>query len=311
MNPEHAKPVVLLIDDAEDVHRLVQARLRHEAIDLQSATSGQQGVEMAIKLRPSAILLDLDMPVMDGFAVIRAVKNESTLSNVPILVISALSQCGDKVTAFDLGATDYVTKPFDFAELRARLRAALRTDRLLRLLSESAELDGLTALGNRASFNRRWASEVAENRRYGKPLSLAVLDIDFFKRINDTYGHQAGDEVLVEFAKILIRECRASDVACRYGGEEFAIIMPSTTAADSLVLLDRIRLAVAAAVFTRHPEHKITVSAGVCGFEGAGTLAPEQWLEAADKALYAAKRNGRNRIETAAVDGAPTLSQAG
>lgn len=306
MPADESKPVVLLIDDDQDVHRLVRARLRHEDLDLADASSGEEGLKAARARTPSVVLLDIDMPGMDGFSVLRALKNDPTTTNVPVIVVSGMSDCGDKVTAFDLGASDYVVKPFDFAELRARLRASLRLQRLLRLLADRAELDGLTGLGNRASFNRRFASEMAEAKRYNHPLSLAVLDVDFFKRVNDTFGHQAGDDVLVSFAKLLTKQCRASDIPCRFGGEEFVIIMTQTGAKDATVLLDRIRVALSETIFPRHPEHKVTVSAGVAGFDGGipADVTAEQWIHAADQALYAAKRGGRNRIEIAPTIGA-------
>ncbi len=298
MEQDPSKPVVVYVDDDQDLHRLVNARLRHEDIALHSAGGGEEGLRLIRETHPAVVLLDLDMPGIDGFSVLRAIKNDAATANTAVIVVSGLTECGDKVTAFDLGAADYITKPFDFGELRARLRAALRTNRLLRLLSERAELDGLTGLSNRASFDRRFASEVANNKRYGHPLSLALLDIDFFKRMNDTFGHQAGDEVLTAFASLIQRQCRASDVPCRYGGEEFAIILTNTSPADAVTLLDRIRTSLEQIVFPRHPEHRVTVSAGIAGFE---TQCPEdvtepQWIHAADQALYAAKHGGRNRI---------------
>lgn len=290
------KPLVLLIDDSVDVHRLLQVRLRHEQIRLAGATVAQEGIEQARRERPSTILLDLDMPGMDGFEVLRILKDDSLTNNVPIIVLSAMSSSEDKVTAFDLGATDYVTKPFDLAELRARLRAALRLDQLLHLLADRANVDGLTGLGNRAHFNQRWQEKVAECRRYPSPLSLAMLDVDFFKRVNDTYGHPAGDEVLQRVAELLQRECREPDVPCRYGGEEFALIMPSTSPVDALIVCERVREALLKVVWPRHPEQRVTISIGLVGStNGLANLSAEQWIEAADRNLYAAKNAGRNR----------------
>ncbi len=290
------KPLVLLVDDSIDVHRLLQARLRHEQIDLIGTTKPTEAVELARLHKPSTILLDLDMPSMDGFEVLRAIKDEPTTNTIPVIVLSGKAGSEDKVTAFDLGATDYVTKPFDLAELRARLRAALRLEHLLRLLAERADVDGLTGLGNRAAFNKRWAEKVAESRRYGSPLTLAMLDVDFFKRINDTYGHPAGDQVLVGLAQLLQSESRSPDIACRYGGEEFALIMPSTGPAEAMIVSERIRVALARQVWARHPDSRITVSIGLIGSSGPlGEITPERWLEAADLNLYAAKRAGRNR----------------
>lgn len=308
---EEQLPVVLLIDDSIDVHRLLQARLRHEQIKLIGASKGAEAIEIAERTNLSAIILDLDMPGMDGFEVLRALKDRAPTNNVPVIVLSALVGSEAKVTAFDLGATDYVTKPFDLSELKARLRAALRLFQLLNLLAERADVDGLTSLGNRAHFNKRWSAEVAECKRYNRPLSLAMVDVDFFKKINDTYGHPAGDEVLIRISKLLQQECRQPDVPCRFGGEEFALIMPSTGPADAAKVADRIREAATHLVFPRHPEHKITVSIGVAGSDGSvNDLTHEQWLEAADQALYSAKRTGRNRVVSADVTPKVKLAQA-
>jgi len=297
LSQEQSKPLVVLVDDSADVHRLIKARLRSEPYELASYVNGPDALD-AFKARvPSLVLLDLDMPGMDGFAVIRAIKATPAMASTPIVILSGLTESQDKVAAFDLGATDYVTKPFDFSELRARIRSALRVEHLLRLLAERAEVDGLTGLANRAAFNRRWTQEVAEGQRYGRKLSLAVLDIDHFKRINDTFGHPAGDEVIQGFANIINASIRDCDIACRYGGEEFCVIMPETGPDDASVVGERIRAAMAQAVWPKHPEHTVTVSVGI-----AGTVAAEAvpdaaaWLERADKALYAAKHGGRNRV---------------
>lgn len=299
MGEAEPKPVVLLIDDSPDIHRLLEARLRSEPIELVSAASGKEGLEIASVRRPSVVLLDLDMPGMDGYEVLRALRNDPATVNVPVIVLSGLQESSDKVQAFELGAMDYVTKPFDLAELRARLRSALRLDHLLRLLADRAEVDGLTGLNNRASFDKRWEAEINEHHRYGHPVSLAILDLDHFKRINDTYGHPAGDEVLVEFAKIILAAVRSTDVACRFGGEEFVIIMPHTAAGDAVAVAERIRTAIESHRFPRHPEHQVTVSIGLTGSQGSiVNLPPEAWVEQADQALYQAKQSGRNRVVT-------------
>jgi two-component system, cell cycle response regulator len=290
------KPVVVLIDDSIDVHRLLKARLKSEPIELVAFDNGQAAIEFCNKQPPALIMCDLDMPVLDGFGVIRALKSQGSTVNTPIIVLSGITESQDKVQAFDLGANDYVTKPFDFAELRARLRSALRLNRLLTLLAERAEVDGLTGLGNRAAFNRRWAQEVHESQRYARPLALAVMDIDHFKRINDTYGHPAGDEVIQGFAAIVQKCIRDCDIACRYGGEEFCVIMPETGPDDAKIVAERIRTAMAAMTWPKHPDHKVTCSLGIAGSTSGGTsFTAEQWLERADKALYSAKHGGRNK----------------
>lgn len=297
MATEGNKPRVLLVDDSVVVHRLLQARLKHEDIVLETCLSGAEAMERVKIQPPSVMLLDLQMPEMDGFEVLRRLKDSATTHNLPVIVLSGKSGSEDKVAAFDLGATDYVTKPCDMAELRARLRAALRTERLMRLLAERAEVDGLTGLANRAAFNKRWTEKVAEVQRYKSALSLAMIDADHFKRINDTYGHPAGDQVLQTIAQLLQQECRTPDVVCRFGGEEFALIMTNTGPVDAAAVAERIRAAISQVVWPRHPEHPVTVSIGLTGTSAGGPSVPaEQWIDLADKNLYTAKHSGRNRV---------------
>jgi len=293
---EDQRHTVLVIDDAEDVHRLLQARLRQENINLLEALDGEAGLELAQEHAPSLILLDLDMPDMDGFEVLRHLKENSKTRDIPTIVLSGLQSPADKVIAFDLGAVDYVTKPFDLMELRVRLRSALRMKDLIHMLGQMAHIDGLTGLWNRAHFNDRWAANVSENDRHSKPLSVALFDLDHFKSINDTYGHPAGDAALQGFAKIIRREVRACDIACRYGGEEFVLIMPSTTPEEAATVCDRIRDEISKVQWSAHPERTITVSIGIAGATEGVEITPENWLEETDKALYRAKNGGRNRV---------------
>lgn len=295
-HPDDSKPVVLVIDDSQDVQRLLRARLRSEDLDLISADNGADGVTIARSRLPAIILLDLDMPDVDGFEVLRALKDDQRTLEIPVIVLSGLQNAQDKVTAFDLGAVDYITKPFDLMELRCRVRAALRLHHLVQMLAQRAQIDGLTGLWNRAYFDNRWSEEFARAARYGRSVSLALLDIDHFKSVNDTYGHPAGDAVLQSFCKVLLRESRHTDIPCRYGGEEFVLIMPDTSAADAAGVCDRVRAAVAALVWSRHPERPVTVSGGVAGGIPPDGATAVSWIEAADEQLYAAKRAGRNRV---------------
>ncbi len=293
---DDSKPLVLVIDDSPDVHRILQARLKQEEIELEGAPNGAFGIEKAKSLKPAIILLDLDMPDMDGFEVMRRLKNDRATVEIPIIMLSGMQATQDKVTAFELGAVDYITKPFEFTELRVRLRSALKMQRLVRLLSDRARVDGLTSLSNRAFFDERWAEENSRARRQFHPLSLAILDLDHFKTVNDTFGHPAGDSVLQGMGKLLRQQCRTADVPCRYGGEEFAIIMPDTSPTAALVLCERVRSALEGMVWARHPERKITCSVGIAGFTDSANMSAEQLVQAADKALYSAKHSGRNRI---------------
>jgi diguanylate cyclase (GGDEF)-like protein len=296
---DESPPIVLLVDDSIDVHRLLNARLRSESLRLVNAATGPEAMAAAQTQPLSTILLDLDMPGMDGFELLRWFKENPETSSVPVIVISCLNDPHDKVTAFDLGATDYVTKPFELAELRVRVRSALRLNALMKMLSQRALLDGLSGLWNRRYFDDRWADEVSRSARHARPLSIALFDLDHFKGINDTYGHPAGDEVISMFARLLRREVRASDVPCRIGGEEFALIMADTGPADAHVICERIRVAIQHLTWPRHPNRSVTVSCGIAGAATATAVSPEAWLEAADNALYASKQSGRNRITIA------------
>lgn len=304
------RPLMLVIDDSADVHRLLQARLRSEPLELITATTGRAGLEIARDRLPAIILLDLDMPGFDGFEVLRALKDGPTTMHLPVIVLSGLQSPHDKVTAFDLGAIDYITKPFDLTELKVRIRSALRIHQLLDMLAKRAQVDGLTGLYNRAHFDQRWPQAISTAARHHRPLSIALIDVDHFKSINDTYGHPAGDAVLQEVASLLQAQSRASDICCRYGGEEFAIVMPDTGPDDALVLCDRIRELLEETNWPKHPERTVTASIGIAGSAGAATLSPEAWLELADKALYQAKNTGRNRVVISTLGGAQVAKSA-
>lgn len=316
MSPEEthaveAHPKVLVIDDSTDVHRLLEVRLRTEELVLVSAFTGEEGLSMVEKEKPDIVLLDLDMPGMDGFEVLRALKENSETMHISVIVLSGLDSPQDKVTAFDLGAVDYVTKPFDLTELRVRIRSALRLQQLIQMLAQRAQIDGLTGLWNRAHFEKRWSDEVAGSARHHRPLSLALFDLDHFKSVNDTHGHPAGDHVIQVFAKILQRECRQTDVACRFGGEEFTLVMPDSTVEDAAHVCDRIRQRLEEVIWPRHPERTVTVSVGTVGSDGTTDLAPNQWVEIVDQALYAAKHGGRNKVVTQGISlMPPPIAQA-
>lgn len=312
VHPDDPRPVVLVIDDSKDVHRLLAARLRKEEFSFATAFSGPEGIKLAQEILPAVILLDLDMPEMDGFQVLRNLKEISALRDRPIIVLSGLTSAQDKVIAFDLGAMDYVTKPFDLTELRVRVRSALRLQRLLEMLSERAHVDGLTGLWNRTHFDARWKEAVSCSRRNDRPLSIAIFDADHFKSVNDNYGHPAGDMILQGIANILIRDSRQTDIACRFGGEEFALIMPDTAPEDAQIVCGRIRETIANIAWPRHPERHVTVSIGIAGCSHTVDTDADTWFEFADKALYKSKQDGRNCSNYTALPLAdPGLANAG
>ncbi|MFG0256282.1 MAG: diguanylate cyclase [Phycisphaerales bacterium JB043] len=303
-------PTILLIDDDKDVHVFLKLRLQAENIDLHSAENGIDGIRRAHELQPDLILLDLNMPIMDGFEVLRELKDDPKLFDIPVIFFSGSDSAEDKVLGFDLGAIDFINKPFDIAVLRARLRSALRMIGLVKMLEQRAQIDGLTGLWNRAYFDSRLESEIATVERGGSKLALAICDIDHFKSLNDQHGHPAGDDVLQGFAKLLNNTLRCDDIACRYGGEEFGLILRNTDSRGACEVLERVRTKLQESVWPRHPERSITASFGVCDIDSVSSFNAPDWIETADKALYQAKQSGRNKV---VVANAPSdvLSKAG
>jgi two-component system cell cycle response regulator len=302
-------PTVLIIDDSADIHALLEVRLRPEGLTLVSERDAAAGVRRARAIGPDLILLDLLMPAASGFDVCRELKSHPETANIPVIFLSGSGETVNKVAAFDAGAVDYVTKPFDPAELRARVRAALRTKRYQDMLSTRAQLDALTGLWNRSYFDRRLADELAAAGRYGRSVSLVLMDIDGFKALNDDLGHPFGDRVLHCLGEAIAGCVRNSDAACRYGGEELALILTETGSADAVVLAERARQAIAALVVReRGRTISVTASLGVACSSDLPELVrtPDALVVAADAALYRAKHRGKNRVERA---GRPGRSQ--
>jgi two-component system, cell cycle response regulator len=286
---------LLIVDDNLDSLEVAKARLQRENLDISCADGGKAGLEMARSLRPDLILLDLEMPDMSGFEVCHALKADPDLCMIPILFLTGSSTAEDKIKGLDLGAVDYVTKPFDAFELCARVRAALRTKHLQDLLIEHASIDPLTGLPNRRALLERLQNEWARLERHGGRLALIMADVDHFKQVNDTYGHHIGDRVLQEVARAIAQQCRELDRPARYGGEEFAIVVPHETAAGAASLAERCRHGVADVRVSVGTEAvRTTASFGVA--DVTGLQSSETLLKHADEALYRAKDAGRNTV---------------
>ncbi len=299
MNPEVPKANrVLVIDDSESIHKLVAARLKAEGLEVKGEVDGERGVERAVAESPDLILLDVGLGDVDGFEVCKKLKEEPETRNIPVIFLTGATGTEDKVRGLDLGAVDYVTKPFDQIELRARVRAALRTKRLQDMLEQQSFLDGLTGLWNRKYLDRRIESELTVARRYNRPLSLVMCDIDRFKILNDTYGHLFGDIVLQGVSETLRGSARRSDIVTRYGGEEFAILLTDTALGAGAFVAQRLRSSVDARHFDANAEHvSVSVSLGIaCTHDLGAEISTENLIEAADRALYASKDAGRNCV---------------
>ena len=286
---------ILIVDDSPDAIAVAKQRLAKEGVEVLCAEGGIPGLEAAKREVPDLILLDVDMPDMLGFEVCRVLKADPDLCMIPVIFLSGSGSPEDKVKGLDLGAVDYVTKPFDAFELRARVRAALRTKHLQDLLIEHAHIDPLTGLPNRRALMARLQQEWARMERHGRPLSLVMADVDHFKRVNDTYGHTVGDRVLQEVAKTIAAQCRTADLPTRYGGEEFAIVVADETASKAMRLAERCRQEI--------EQVRVPVKAGTVGAtasfgvaDASGLPSPETLIHRADEALYQAKRGGRNQV---------------
>ncbi|MBL8793968.1 MAG: diguanylate cyclase [Planctomycetia bacterium] len=318
---------VLVVDD-NGMNRLLLGQhvtqLGHQPLGVEN---GRKALDLLQGERFDLVLLDVMMPEMDGHAVLHHIKGTAELREIPVIMISGLDEIETAARCIEAGAEDYLVRPFDPVLLRARVTATLEKkqlrdlekqylEELLRLKQELAERNSALEEANRkleqAAFtdvltglpNRRFALEHlmhfwATSGRYGHPLSCLLLDVDHFKKINDTWGHDRGDLVLAQLAGVLRETLRVSDIVCRLGGEEFIVLCPLTDLSDAQRCGERLRAAIEAFAFRGAGfEQRVTVSIGVA----TRTLAmdhPDELLKAADRAVYAAKESGRNRVECA------------
>ncbi len=276
---------ILIIEDDQVVRNSIKAHLKKAGYEFEEAENGESGIEKAEVFQPDLIILDISMPKMNGIEVCKRLREDYRHLDAFIIMLSGKNSPEDKIKGLDIGADDYISKPHNPEELLARIRVGLRTVEAKRL----ALIDPLTKLYNRHYFNAVFSQEVSRSLRYKTELSMLVLDIDHFKKINDTYGHATGDTVLKQFASILLENSRKTDVCARWGGEEFTIILPLTDIKGAAILAEKIRKMIAEFSFTE--VGRVTVSIGYAAFEDNG----EDLFERTDKALYKAKESGRNK----------------
>jgi len=279
----------------------------HEVIHVEDATSVFSAVETH---SPDVILLARHLSGIDGIHICRSLKNNSETSGIPIIMLTNKSTTSDKVVGLRAGADDYIPEPCDEDELSAVINARLRTKtewddlkqttrqlrEMLTRVETLANVDSLTGLFNRRRFEAVIDKEFKRSIRYNIPLSCLMLDIDHFKKVNDTFGHAVGDVVLRETVKIIQSNIRDVDTVARWGGEEFIIMSPNTQKNNALVVADRIRKSMAAQSFQSVGDKKITISIGIADIPDPAINTREQLINAADQALYDAKKSGRNRV---------------
>jgi len=305
---------ILVVDDSRtQLEWLVQV-LRKEGYDITEARDGKEAIRQVRAAPPDLVLLDMVLPDMDGLEVLRFVKARSEDSFIPVIILSVKSDLDSKVTGLRIGADDFLAKPFAEAEILARCAAMLRIKHLQerlhemqRKLEEQSITDALTSLKNRRFFDERLHEEFRRAQRYGDYLSLIMIDLDHFKQVNDRFGHPAGDTVLREAAALIRASIRDPDICTRYGGEEFAVILPKTHMSGALAVAERIWRALGAKEYvlgTGAPGAdapapqtiQITASLGLAFYPSKDITTGELLLRFSDEALYQAKRAGRNTI---------------
>jgi diguanylate cyclase (GGDEF)-like protein len=293
----------LLIVDDEKQNRLLLTELFGSTYKIIQAKNGVQALEKARQHRPDLILLDVLMPEMDGMGVLRELKRDDATRLIPVIFITALSSATDEANGLNLGAVDYISKPFHPPIVRVRVRNQLQLVHQRRLLEQLASLDGLTGIPNRRQFDATLLKEWHRCQRNRQPLSLIVADVDFFKKYNDALGHAAGDRVLQEVAATLRQAARRpGDLVARYGGEEFVLLLPETDATSAQALAEGLQQLLHSKAFA-HPNSSLgpwlTMSMGGNTTVPSTTALDPEFFALADAALYRAKHQGRNQVRWA------------
>ncbi len=302
---EPSNTSILLVDDHEKAAARV-GRMLSDMATVSHSPGGEGVAERAREKNYDLVIVSLSMRETDGLRICSKMRSYEETRHVPILVVVEDGEQGSRqlVRALDMGVNDYLVPPVERLELIARVRTQVRrkrySDRLwenFHISMQLATTDAVTGLYNRHYMNSHLETLLRSARRNAKPLSLAMLDIDHFKPVNDTYGHAAGDEILQEFATRIARNVRGVDLAARYGGEEFVVVMPDTSRHDATAIVERLRRTVSDEPFILSDGTRIsiTVSIGLARLDDKTKVASDL-LEQADTALYQAKREGRNRV---------------
>lgn len=308
------KPLILIVDDIPQNLQVLAGILRKKSYKIAIASDGEQALEMLNSVCPALILLDVMMPGIDGFEVCRRLKESDTHRDIPVIFLTARTNTDDIVKGFDLGAVDYITKPFNGIELLARVRTHLalkfareeleRKNRELLEAQEQLELaartDPLTQLSNRRDIVEKIEAEKIRFERSQNSFTLVICDIDNFKLFNDQYGHDCGDYVLTTIAKLMKFSLRKQDTVARWGGEEFLILLPETNTEGGRILAEKISELIADQTL----EYKgiplsITLTFGIDTYNYQDLRSIDDCIRMADHAMYEGKKNGKNCVVVA------------
>lgn len=301
---EPRKCHVLVVDDEPANRDVLSRRLLRAGYGVSTAASADEAWTKIRERMPAMVLLDVCMPQVSGIDLLERLRGESATRLLPVIMVTSLSDSVDVVTAINAGANDYVTKPIDLPVLLARMATHLKMASLVaqlesqtRILAHLAAFDDLTGTYNRRAIDAALASGCQRAAEQRRPVTVLMLDLDRFKEVNDLHGHAAGDAVLREFARRLLAAVRDTDIVGRYGGEEFAVLLPDTGEDAGLAVAERIRAATAACPFEVDSRPlRVTVSIGASTHAGGKTTTCDVLLQQADRALYQAKQDGRNRV---------------
>ena len=296
---------ILIVDDVEDNIEILGDLLIFDGYKVQSANSGEMALKQVQESRPDLILLDILMPGMNGFEVCEKLKADESTKDIPVIFVSSMTDLDSKVKGFKTGGVDYMNKPFQRAEILVRVNTHITLRRLQKHLEAQnlelkrlANTDYLTDLYNRRRFFHEAEEAFTETGDSENPISVTLIDLDYFKKVNDTYGHLIGDKVLIHIAHLIRDYCRENDLAARYGGEEFAILHPSIDRRNAYQITEEIRKQVEDTPFL-HGDYEIgvTLSAGVVDSQVCRDCPRiDDMLARADCALYRAKDGGRNQV---------------
>ncbi len=292
---------ILIVDDIPANLQILNVHLTDEDYEVIECQSGPQALD-ELKINPEAIdliLLDVMMPGMSGLEVLAEIKRNPQTENIPIILVTANADDQNVAEGLDMGAFDYIIKPYSLVVLLARVRAALREKERQDLLEKWATTDPLTGLMNRRHFFELADRELEQTRRSNRPLSFIMLDIDHFKKVNDEHGHLVGDAAIIQIAELLKQELRKVDFCGRYGGEEFVICLPDTPLQGALELGERIRQEVEKLEIDTKDDNLLHITASLGVAENQQDPNVEAILKRADQALYEAKAAGRNQSKTA------------
>ncbi len=307
MTQKHNDATILIVDDTEPVRRQIQRVLERETGlvgQFLEAGSALEGYKQLVTQKVDLVVCDVVMPDIDGFKFLSMVKGHPELAHIPVLLVTSQGEQESKNRGLEQGASDYLTKPFNGIELLARVRVHLKLKLVQDELREAnkqltalSNTDGLTEIFNRRHLMNTMAYEISRAARYGSPLAFLLMDLDDFKSVNDTYGHQAGDHVLVSFCNRVNTILRRTDIFARYGGEEFAILLPQARPSGVEKLAEKIRIHLENNPFDIGGQLvTVTVSCGIAGYKRGVAETVDAIIREADQALYRAKQTGKNRV---------------